>query len=77
MGPRCSLTSFEDGADLLYRLTQDANGTVALKRAMSLSDSGAYYGEFVVPFLGRLGQDDVCVGTLKNDLHDVQCRNQI
>ncbi|KAJ8602141.1 hypothetical protein CTAYLR_001664, partial [Chrysophaeum taylorii] len=63
---------FRDGAELLYQLTDpQRNGAKILKRALCCEDSVDYYRRSVVPFLARLGQDDMCLGTCKNDLNAV------
>lgn len=66
------LASFDDGPDLLYQLTHpQQNGEVLIKRLVSLDGSVNYFKSSVLPFLRRLGKDDVCVGTLKADLHKI------
>lgn len=66
------MSSFDDGADLVYQLTHpEQHGEALIKRLLSMDSSVEYFKCSIVPFLRRLGRDDMCVGTLKADLHKI------
>jgi hypothetical protein len=65
-------TLFNDGAQLLFLLTNPRHeGARCLRIALSHDDSPSYVQRSILPFLERLGGDDMCRGTCKSDLRKI------
>ena len=62
-----NLAEVISGGELLFLLTKP-NARRVLRESLTVDDSSEYVLRSVLPFFARLGGDDVCRGTCKNDL---------
>lgn len=59
-------TEYEDGVDMVYRLTNAQEyGMQRLRDALMSDTSIDFLNAIVHPFIERLGSDDLCIGTCK------------